>query len=141
MMRRLLALCAALTLGFLAAAPALAQDPQLTAASLEARDWLAAVDKGDYDAAWKRAGARFRKTLTLPAWQSAAAKARMPRGAVLQRSVRATKLENKPGASQGTGDVAVVVFRTSFAKQPSTAETLTLEREAQGWRVIGYHIS
>lgn len=140
-MRRLLALCSAVLLALLVGVPAFAQDPQLTAASLEARDWLGMVDKGDYDAAWKRAGARFRKTLTLPAWQSAAAKARMPRGAVTQRSVRATKLESKPGVSQGTGDVAVVVFRTSFAKQPSASETLTLEREGAGWRVIGYHIS
>lgn len=140
-MRRRLALCIALWLTLFPAAPALAQDPQLTGASREARDWLAVVDKGEYDAAWKRSGERFRKALTLPAWQSAAAKARMPRGAVMQRSVRATRLESKPGAAQGTGDVAIVVFRTTFAKQPSTAETVTLERDAQGWRVIGYHIS
>jgi uncharacterized protein (DUF2141 family) len=39
------------------------------------------------------------------------------------------------------GDYAVIVFRTSFANKALGRETITLERETERWRVVGYSIA
>ena len=39
------------------------------------------------------------------------------------------------------GNCAAIVFRTSFANKAVGRETVTLEREGDHWRVVGYLIA
>jgi hypothetical protein len=123
-----------------ALAPAQAQDPQATAAVAAARDWLLMTDHGDAAESHKRAGARFRAAMKVSEWQAALARERLPRGSVAQRTVVQTAFQRGvPGAPDA--EIALLQFRTSFAKQADAGETVTLEREADGaWRVVGYFI-
>lgn len=130
-------LCAALCLLCLAST-ALAQDPRMIAVQSAARVWLAYVDRGDAQGAWKAAGKKFQGTLSLELWTAELKKAQDGLGRVTQRTVGPVRFESSfPGLPDG--DYAQVLFRTSFEKKPGAGEVLTLEREADGqWRVVGY---
>jgi len=126
--------------GALAACPLVAQDARETTVQRTARDWVALIDRGDYAASWKAAGAKFRLAITPERWSEAVKAVRGPLGPLAQRTVLSTSFTRSfPGASDG--DYALVVFRTAFEKKTEGDETLTLEREPDGaWRVIGYFI-
>jgi hypothetical protein len=119
---------------------ALAQDARTSAVQDAARDWVAFVDKGDYQASWRAAGTKFQANITADRWAEAAKRVRVPLGEVKRRSAaRTTFRRSFPGVSEG--DYALVLFRTSFAKKEEATETVTLEHEPDGkWRVIGYFI-
>lgn len=119
--------------------PAAAQDPRVSAAQATARDWLVLTDAGNAGGSYASAGAKFRSALTAEQWAGALASVRTPLGAVVQRAFANGKTGKPEGAPDG--EYAVVVFRTAFQKKSDTAETLTMELEADGkWRVIGYSI-
>jgi hypothetical protein len=121
------------------ATPVLAQDPRLNAAQAAARDWLKLTDAGNATASYGAAGAKYREAMTDEQWTKALASARTPFGAVVQRTYASGQTGKPKGAPDG--DYAAVLFRTAFEKKTDAAETVTLEREADGkWRVIGYTI-
>jgi len=133
------ALVALLLWAFACAAPALAQDPRVSAAQAAARDWLVLTDAGNAAASYGAAGEKYRTVLTADQWTKALASVRTPLGAVAQRTFANGQIGKPQGAPDG--EYAMVVFRTAFANKTDTAETLTLERESDGkWRVIGYSI-
>jgi hypothetical protein len=105
-----------------------------------ARDWLALIDRGDYAASWKAAGAKFRLAISPERWTEAVTQVRGPLGPLVQRSsLKTTFTRSFPGVPDG--DYSLVVFRTAFEKKTEGDETVTLEREADGeWRVVGYFI-
>lgn len=135
------ALLAALAgLAMVAALPAAAQDPKISAARRAGLDWLALADTNDGAASWKAASARFRNAMTAAQWTQGLQSARVPFGAVEQRTfVSAQPSKQFPGAPEG--DYAILVFMTAFVKKRGVGETLSMEREADGtWRVVGYSI-
>ncbi len=131
-------------LGLLAlalAGAALGQDPRAAQVQAAARDWLSLTDKLDATASFSAAGARFREPIDLKQWTEALAKARAPLGAVEQRTVAETAFDKAAGEGGTEFEIAMVRFRTAFAKKIESSETVTLEHEADGsWRVIGYFI-
>jgi hypothetical protein len=126
-------------LGALLAAPlARAQDPRAGLAQEAAREWLALVDRGDYEGAWKAAGARFRQGSDLRRWVQSVTRVRGTRGKVLRRTTFRTGFTHSfRGAPPG--DYALVQFRASYANEGDAGEQVTLEHEPDGrWRVVGY---
>jgi hypothetical protein len=115
-----------------------AQDAHTTAVQNAARDWLALLDRKDVKGSWDAAGAKFRSVMPLEKWTSAIEVVRAPLGSVAARTIASTRFGNPGGASDG--EYAVVVFRTAFATRPAASETVTLQREGDVWRVIGYVI-
>ena len=100
-----------------------------------ARAWLALVDAGRWDESWNATGTAFRKLNTSKTWASVSEDVRSPLGAALSRT--ASHHERLPAPPHG---YEVIKFRTSFANKPDTVETVTLEREHSGWKVVGYII-
>lgn len=109
-----------------------AADPAVTDA---ARIWLALVDEGRWDESYRATGAAFRKLNTAQVWATVSEKVRVPLGAVVSRSF--VSEENLPAPP---GGYEVVEFRTRFANKADAVETVTLEREAGAWRVVGVTI-
>jgi len=133
----LAALAAAIALPRLA----LAQDPRASQAQKVARDWLALADKLDASATWKAAGARFQNAIDEKRWATLLKREREARGAVLKRTAAVTTFKSELPALPKGGSYAIVRFRTSFAKQPTSEEDITLEQGPDAaWRVIGYVI-
>jgi DNA-binding CsgD family transcriptional regulator len=100
-----------------------------------ARDWLALVDAGRWEESWRATGGSFRTLNTVAAWTSASEQARVPLGAMVSRADLSR--ESVPAPPHG---YEMVKFRTSFANRTGVVETLTLVREGQAWRVVGYLI-
>jgi hypothetical protein len=138
---RRVALCVLALVVWGAAGNALAQDPRAAEAQKAARAWLELVDKLDANASFAAAGARFREPITSAEWADAMAKGRAPLGAVVQRAVAETAFDKAKSDNGAEFEVALVRYRTSFAKKVDISETITLEHDPNGvWRVIGYLI-
>ncbi|HYR01514.1 MAG TPA: DUF4019 domain-containing protein [Casimicrobiaceae bacterium] len=134
-------LCALGLLALGSATASLAQDPRAAQVQSAARDWLNLTDKLNATASFNAAGARFREPINLEQWTDALTKARAPLGAVDQRTVAETAFDKAAGDGGTEFEIAMVRFRTAFAKKTESSETVTLEHEADGnWRVIGYFI-
>ena len=130
-------MCLALLLltGWAVAAPA----PEATAQQV-ALAWLALVDAENYADSWTQAAALFRGNVTQAQWQSAAASARGPVGALKARQVQsATFRRDLPGAPDG--EYVVIQFSTAFRGKASAIETVTVMKDQDGtWRVAGYYL-
>lgn len=100
-----------------------------------ARQFLVLIDQGRWDDSYRASGAPFRKLNTSQVWAAASEKVRAPLGAVMSRVLIGQ--ENLPAPPYG---YEVVKFRTSFAKKADAVETVTLDREDGGWRVVGVTI-
>ncbi|KEO88852.1 hypothetical protein EH31_15570 [Erythrobacter longus] len=100
-----------------------------------ARAWLTLVDASDWQASFEAAGAAFREPNTVEGWQAASQQARTPLGSVTKREAIKTEFVNAP-----PNGFMLVRFLTSFESGATTIETVTLEREAGGLKVVGYLI-
>ncbi len=101
-----------------------------------ARTWLALVDKGDWQGSFDAAGRAFRAPNTVATWQAAAEQARGPLGAVISREVIGLQTVAVPPRGY-----QVVRFHTDFADRDGVIESVTLERENDVLRVVGYFIT
>ncbi len=103
-----------------------------TAAVQAARQWLALVDKGDWNGSWNATGQAFKSLNTSERWAEVSEAVRTPLGAVVSRELIGE--ENVPAPPYG---YQLVKFRTSYANKAGAIETLSLVREGGEWRVVG----
>lgn len=84
---------------------------------------------------WSSAASLFREKVSESQWQSAAASARAPLGALKTRTLlSATPKSALPGAPDGR--YVVIQFASSFEHQASAIETVTPMMDAEGkWHV------
>jgi hypothetical protein len=110
------------------------------AAQSAAETWLALIDAGNYSASWNAASSLFRQHVPQSQWQTSAAGARAPLGALKSRKLQsATYTRTLPGAPDG--EYVVVIFASSFENKATAIETVTPMVDADGtWRVSGYYI-
>lgn len=107
-----------------------------TVATRTAQAWLALVDQGRWEESWQTSGQQFRRANTSKVWADVSKAVRPPLGAV--RSRTAISHERVPAPPHG---YLIVRFRTSFVNKPAAIETVSLEREGQDWKVVGYWIA
>lgn len=106
-----------------------------TEESRAARHFLELIDQERWADSYNATGTSFRKLNTLQVWTSASEQARGPLGAVISRNLLSQ--ENLPAPPAG---YEVVKFRTKFANQPETIETVSLDRENGRWVIVGVTI-
>jgi len=116
-------------------APAISADIPNPEVVDSARSWLVLVDQGRWDDSYRATGTAFRKLNTGKVWATVSEQVRRPLGAVTSRTFLSQ--EDLPAPPAG---YQVVKFRTSFANKADALETVTLEREQGGWRVVGVTI-
>ncbi|KTE35338.1 MULTISPECIES: helix-turn-helix domain-containing protein [unclassified Sphingopyxis] len=109
-------------------ATASAESPSVAAA----RDWLALVDRGDWNASWEATGQSFKALNTAETWARVARQVQGPLGTVKARVLLGE--ETVPAPPYG---YQMVKFRTDYANKPGAIETLSLVREGGSWRVVG----
>ena len=100
-----------------------------------ARQWLALVDQGHWDESYQATGTAFRRLNTAAVWAATSERVRAPLGTVISRIF--ISQENLPAPPDG---YEVVKFRTRFANKAEAVETVTIDREAGNWRVVGVTI-
>lgn len=118
------------------AAPSATAAPLGQSASAQAaRQWLELVDAGKWKESWAATTQSFRSMNSVESWQSASESARVPLGRVLSRSFSGQ--ESVPAPPNG---YQLVRFKTDFANKAGAVETLSLAREGESWKVVGYYI-
>jgi len=100
-----------------------------------ARQWLALVDAGRWNESWDATGQAFKQLNTSEKWASVSAEVRPPLGQVLSRTP--TGQEMVPAPPYG---YQLVRFRTRFINKADATESVTLAREGEAWKVVGYLI-
>ena len=100
-----------------------------------ARDWLAKVDAGDWDAAHAAGSSRFRETLNLVTFRSATGAVREPLGEVVSREAIGVSNINQDG-----NDYVIVRFRTEFENGVELVEQVALEQDGGALKVTGYFL-
>ena len=100
-----------------------------------ARNWLALLDASDWDASYRATGTAFQSLNTGATWAAVSDKARAPLGAAISRDL--ISVSDVPAPPNGYW---MIKFRTRFANRPEAVETVSLEREAGDWRVVGVTI-
>lgn len=106
--------------------------PMETAAVAAAREWLALVDKRDWNASWEATGESFKALNTPETWSRVAQQVQGPLGAVKSRVL--VSEETVPAPPYG---YQMIKFRTDYATKAGAIETLSLVREGGSWRVVG----
>jgi DNA-binding CsgD family transcriptional regulator len=106
-----------------------------TTVTQAARQWLALVDEAKWQQSFAATTQSFQSLNTVQTWQSASESARVPLGRVLSRSLGSQ--ESVPAPPNG---YQLVRFRTDFANKAGAVETLSLAREGESWKVVGYYI-
>jgi hypothetical protein len=136
-MKLAVAICA---FTLLAATSAGATETPEVAAQSAALAWLSLVDAGNYAQSWSSAASWFRQKVSASQWQTAAASARAPLGALKSRTLQsATPKSALPGAPDGR--YVVIEFAASFEHKARAIETVTPMMDADGkWHVSGYYI-
>lgn len=118
-----------------------ASTPQVEASTVQAgvaraaRDWLALVDAARWGDSWRATGAQFRALNSEQTWTEISQRVRVPLGTVISRIDLSQESVPAP-----PGGYEMIKFRTSFTNRPDALETLTLTRDGEGWRVVGYVI-
>lgn len=110
-----------------------------TEASAAARQWVALLDRAEWDASWKSASTMFKAQLASGQWRNAIEPVRKPLGQAQSRTLQSVMpTKTLPGAP--AGDYQVLQFQTRFANKPDATETVVMAKEAAGWRPSGYFI-
>jgi hypothetical protein len=120
---------------------AIAQDAQsVSQAQNAASAWLALVDAGNYADSWEQAAGSFKASVSKPSWAAAAARVRLPLGALKSRQIESSTFTHTlPGVPDG--DYVVIKYASRFENKGSAVETVTPLRDKDGtWRVSGYFI-
>ena len=106
-----------------------------TSAVASARQWLALVDAGDWDASWQATGQAFKAQNTPAAWADASTQVHRPLGALKSRKLLAVDFTPAPPYGYW-----VVKFQASYANKDKAIETVSLAREGDDWKVVGIMI-
>ena len=104
-------------------------------ASQAARQWLELGDAGRWDDGYRATAASFQALNTSAKWTEVSQSVRVPLGTLKSRVLLSE--ESVPTPPHG---YQLVKFRSSFANKPEATETVSLVREAGGWKVAGIYL-
>jgi hypothetical protein len=139
-----LALLALSTLSGSGEAPALpatpaavvARSPASEAAAVgAARQFLAMLDRDDWNASWQTTHKSFQLLNTVEWWTQTSQKVRGDVGTAGTRELAAVDFTAAP-----PNGYWVVTFKANYSKRGRLTETLQLASEADGWKVAGITI-
>ncbi len=117
----------------------LTADDSTAPAVTAAKEWLTLVDNQEYAKSWEEAAPFFKNAVPQPQWEAMIAPVRTPLGKVESRELIAAQATTSlPGAPEG--EYVVIQFKTHFANNPDSIETITPMKSEGVWRVSGYFI-
>jgi hypothetical protein len=136
-------LLAGLLVGLAAPQPLHAQSNEqaVAAAKQAAQEWLALYDAGKYKATWAEASAYFKSKVSAEQWTARIQQGRRQypvldslRSRSLVAARYTTSLPKAPD-----GEYVVVQYEATYADE-QWAETVTLKKDPDGWRVAGHFL-
>ncbi len=104
-----------------------------------ARDWIALIDKREFEASWEQAGTSFQENVTAENWTEMVKQVRSPLGAVSTRTIKAVTAQKDP-PNAPKGDYQIVQYDTKYTDSAYVLETAVMMDEGGKWKVVGYFI-
>jgi len=111
------------------------ENAQIETFEASSRSWLALVDASNWPKSFEEAGQSFQVVNTVKGWAEASRQARAPLGAVLERKALTAEFVAAPPMGY-----TIMHFQTRFENRANAHESVTLERENDEWKVVGYVI-
>jgi len=116
--------------------------PEIAKAKADARvvaeKWLALIDAGEYDKAWKETSQYFRDTVPQYAFVDGMKDTYSKFGKLVSREARESKYATSISGAPD-GKYVAVAYRSSFQKIKRTSEYVTAMVDRDGkWRIAGY---
>lgn len=116
------------------------QNSDLTQSVLVAQEWLALLDKGNYEQSWDKGAKLFQQTITRDEWKKVMDAVRKPLGNLSNRNVLDQRTASNPKGLP-EGDYMVLFYNSSFQNKSSAYELITMMKESDGqWRVLTYQV-
>lgn len=107
-----------------------------------AKDYLSALDSGQYSQSWSKVDPLFQRTVPQNEWIEAMNLSRKKYGAVRSRTLKLHKIGEVEPRGLPKGLYAEIEYDTSFANKPNVTELLTLRKDPDGkWRVLTYQVN
>lgn len=101
--------------------------------------WLSLMDGGNYEEAWNRSAHGLQNSVSLARFIALAERTRKPLGAVMDRyQLTSLELSSLPDGREGVFQLRI--FRTTFESGIELEETVVVESEDNGWKVLNYNI-
>ena len=117
----------------------LANAELLKASATAAAQWLAMVDAGQYDMSWNYLSLRLQLIFPKDSWVTYLKSMRAPLGNTQSRAVALqSPAENPKGLAPGL--YMLILYNTTFSRQGTEQELVTLVLENNVWRVLSYNI-
>jgi hypothetical protein len=109
-------------------------------AEVAASEWLALMDRAQYEASWGQASSLFQGAVTAERWAEQAVALRAQVGEPASREVAQVQpVTDPPGAPPGS--YVNIVYRSEFSVLGEATEVVALVDEGErGWRVVGYFV-
>ena len=115
------------------------RDAAVKAASLQAEQWLQAMDEHRYADAWNESATVVREGHSEQEWVREFAMPREAFGKIVMREFKRASFSTRVrGAPEG--EYVTALFLTQFANTPLAIETVLLSHESGGWRIGGYDV-
>ena len=120
---------------------AVAADEPERAAEAAAKSWVTLLDEGKYAQSWEQGSSIFHKG-SKQTWVNAVQQIRGRTGKVVSRELvdaRQVTPKSESEASKGSnGSFVIVRYRTQFASAPPALEIVTMIKEGDVWKTMGY---
>jgi hypothetical protein len=116
------------------------QNASLIASASAAKNYVDALDRGEYAQSWSGSDPIFQKTISQEEWKNYLERVRKQLGKTVSRKMKHQgQAWNPKGLPEGA--YMVVSYDTSFQNLPNIEELITLRQGPdQKWRVLTYEI-
>jgi len=109
------------------------------AGATAAERWLGIVDSGEYQTSWDQSASMFQSQVTKTEWSKMLTDGRTPLGSLQSRTLAKTSFKKSlPGAPDG--EYVISKFDATFEKKAKAVETVTVTKNQDDWKIVGYHI-
>jgi len=110
---------------------------EIDASVSAANYWLQLNDHSKTMESYKLAGNFLRSKITQEKWRELMTSARQQVGETISRIITSTKYtDNIPGISNG--DYVIIKYKTKCKNRNESIETITMSKENNEWKAIGY---
>ena len=118
--------------------PAAAADEPERAAEAAAKSWVTLLDDGKYAQSWEQGSSIFHKG-SKENWVNAVRQIRGRTGKVVSRElIDARQVTPKNEGDASKGNFVIVRYKTEFASAPPALEIVTMMKEGDAWKTMGY---
>ena len=120
--------------------PTSGSQEQQTEAAKAAREYLAMIDRNEFDKTWDFAGPALRAQTSKFAWTNMLKLTRKTLGAPSKRDLEGFGFSTQIDATVPVGEYVLVQFK-GISGRVTTTEKVVMQKDQSTWKIIGYFVT